>query len=733
MKFFRQKLALAQVFTLSLAALGVLLGILLYVVYTSSEKSILQSAEFARAEASREISDRVIAYIAEVQKVMDHFEIPSRYGSINLDDPSDVERHLYGLLLSRKGLIEISFTHANMTGESEGGWAILDPSTRWQIVVYRLLDEPGGLNRIVTRYTHLEKGRFVFDVRNRPSEGSFLSAPLVRAPDSNIPDPTAHLTFRTPARRKYRGETKHSDIHRSQIDSHLPEDRQRIEVSGQRALLDLNQKLRGVLRIGAHTTQLDRLTQITLDPEAKDNPYRVFICDNTGRLVTRLSPDDALREFENDFRIVPKSMPHEIQLALGQPELKKIDRSQPEHLIHSSRFETQGKQYLATFRAIDTDADWVVGIVVPQEYYLRDLNQIRNHLIFISSGVIFAVILGGFFLFRAVNKASSRIVGETSQMIRFNFEPTPSSSKFRDIEAVLEGIEQAKTAMRALGKYVPINLVRQLYEKKREPVLGGVSKEITLMFTDIENFTGFAEAYPPEQLAQSLGLYLETMAKIIQQETGGTIDKFIGDAIMAIWNAPTPVADHPHAACRAALQCQKTLETLFQSLPWHGLPPFRTRFGLHVEKVLVGNFGAPDRMDYTAIGDGVNLTSRLESLNKHYGTAILVSESIYTQTINRFEFRLIDVVSVKGKSKGLEIYELLGNRGDPIDQRMSSIASQYGQAFEAYRQHQFAQALSLLEKFPDDGPSQLLHRRCQIFLDTPPSPDWDGVYSWTMK
>jgi adenylate cyclase len=134
------------------------------------------------------------------------------------------------------------------------------------------------------------------------------------------------------------------------------------------------------------------------------------------------------------------------------------------------------------------------------------------------------------------------------------------------------------------------------------------------MFSDITGFTTFSQQLEPRQLAEMLGLYLETLSQIIQQDTHGTIDKYIGDAIMTIWNAPGPIRNHPQMACLAAIRCREAARSLAQRPVWRGFPAFETRFGLHCAKALVGHFGARDRMNYTAIRDAINLASRLEAL-----------------------------------------------------------------------------------------------------------------------
>jgi len=210
------------------------------------------------------------------------------------------------------------------------------------------------------------------------------------------------------------------------------------------------------------------------------------------------------------------------------------------------------------------------------------------------------------------------------------------------------------------------------------------------------------------------------------QAADGTVDKYIGDAVMALWNAPRPCPDHAIKACEAALACVARTEALFASQAWEGFAPFVTRFGIHRERVMVGHFGAPDRLSFTAIGDGVNLAARLEGLNKQYGTTILVSETIERAAQGHFAFRRVDRVAVKGKAVAVEVYELLGAL-DVSPERVAA-ARRYERALDAYFARDFAGALALLADARTDGPSRVLAERCRLLHEAPPPPDWDGAF-----
>ena len=288
----------------------------------------------------------------------------------------------------------------------------------------------------------------------------------------------------------------------------------------------------------------------------------------------------------------------------------------------------------------------------------------------------------------------------------------------------MRSLEQAKTALRTMGKYVPVDLVRLLYHDNREPALGGELTEVSMMFSDIEGFTSLAERVPPDVFARALGRYFEVTTAAVH-EHAGVIDKYIGDSLMALWNVPRPCPAHATHACRAALACAAAAEALQGTPAWEGLPPLRTRFGLHKAEVVVGHFGAPNRMSYTCIGDGVNLASRLEGLNKQYGTTIVASQIVRDEAAGEFRFRLLDVVAVQGKTGGVTIYELRGPASQPDP--AAEVVRRYEQAFALYRDRDFAAAVDLLHGQPDDPPSRVLMGRCREFIEDCPA-EWDGVY-----
>jgi adenylate cyclase len=688
----------------------------------------MASSERIRDGATREVSERVSKYLEEAPNVVQQFQSELRHGVFNPRDPLAVETALAGLLFANEDVGEITLISGVQTGVAENGDLELAGTPREQWSAVRVAAAMNG-QRFWTRHIHQEAGAFVEDHRELVPGSQLAALPWRREPGT-IDDPTLHPTFVTPARQDFRGTPLWSDLHWSQLDTDRPEPQRRVEVSVQQVVIDAAGKFLGVLRVGLLTEQLQRAVALRLVPDGVPDPHRIFLCDTDGRLITRLDPSDPLEILDDALRISSAGQPPEVVNALRTPGLHEVSEKKP---LLSSHFDYAGRVFLTTFRKLPEGEtqDWIVGIVVPREYYLGKLTAMRDRLLCILLAIILVPITGGSLILRSVKRAQDQIARESLKMNAFDFAPTSTESAFRDVSAVLESLEKAKTAMRAVGKYAPIDLVRRLYREKREPVLGGEPKEITIMFSDVKNFTTFSENLAPNELAAALGRYLDTMARIIQGETHGMIDKYIGDGIMALWNAPEPLADHAQCACLAALRCREAGRKLAQTAEWRGLPPFETRFGLHCGTALVGHFGAPDRMNYTAIGDTINIGARLECLNKDYGTTIIASEPIVEAAREHFDFRLLDLVAVKGRRQAVSIYELLGKKGETSSLR--EFAAGYEEAFEHYLAGEFTTAIDILIEQQTDPPSAVLLERCRAFLHEPPPADWRGAHVSSSK
>lgn len=285
----------------------------------------------------------------------------------------------------------------------------------------------------------------------------------------------------------------------------------------------------------------------------------------------------------------------------------------------------------------------------------------------------------------------------------------------------------------AFSRYVSSSLVEIITSHPEQLRLGGEKVELTILFSDLAGFTSISEGLSPENLIQLLNEYFTTMTDIIM-ECRGTVDKYIGDAIMAFWGAPLSLPRHADLACEASLAMIRALDSLQQTWRQEGLPMLTARIGLHTGPAIVGNVGSRDRFNYTVMGDSVNLASRLEGVNKIYGTNILISETTYAQVQNDFLCREVDLVRVKGRVQPVAIYELLGRQED---RHHFPWLATFAEGLAAYRQSQWDEAERLwqqvLSQRPGDPPSLCLERRLQIYRQQPPPAAWQGVYTLDTK
>lgn len=714
----RSRLTLVQLFVWTTLGLAVAVGATFFIFLESSRRSIVERSDRLRDAEAVRIGARLSAELGVAVTALENVEASLRFGALRSDAPLAVETRFFSELTDHSTLADIALTHATLLGHGPGGEAQIARGDRWQMMVFRGSADPGS--EILTRWISTEDGRFVARVRRRARGAGLLDAPIER--DSRASDPTAHPTFQTPVSRRLYGKSIWSDLSFSELDSALPEADRRVVVTVQKAVEDAPGHFAGVLRVGLLTQRIDELPRLVTNAS-----QRVFLCDPEGRLVARLDRGDRLEIVGDDLRVASERMPPEIAAALSNPALRELSEERPER---DARLVVGGATYLATFRALDNSQGWVVGVVVPETYYTSDLRALRDR--FFAAIVVMTVVVlaAGGLVLRWLRSSLGQVVAATGRMRGFDFTAAPADASLREMAEVMDGLERAKTSMRALVKYAPIDLVRELFQTNREPELGGELLEISLCFSDIEGFTSLSERLTPDGLAQALGHYLAAMTRGIQS-TNGTVDKFIGDSVMAFWNAPTRCPDHARRACRAVLACMKFTRDLYASPTWRGLPPLLTRFGLHRATVMVGHFGAPERLSYTALGDGVNLASRLEGLCKQYGVAVLASEAIVAQTDGEFAFRFIDRVAVKGKAESVRVYELLGLPSESAD--ALARAGTYECALDAYFARDFSRALSLLIALGDDPPSRVLAARCTAMLAHPPPPDWNGVYVATDK
>ena len=411
------------------------------------------------------------------------------------------------------------------------------------------------------------------------------------------------------------------------------------------------------------------------------------------------------------------------------PALAMIQQSKAENkdnftFVHPNT----GEEYAASFSSFASDRSkrWQVLIVAPLDDFAGPLKENNKRLLIFGSLAIVLQVLFIYFLSRLIAKPLERLekkVNDVRELVDVK-QADVIQSPIREIASLSRAVDTLDHAVRSFAAFVPIALVRHLIESDKQLELGGKSRFLTMMFCDVEAFSTLAENSPSQDLLERISAYLEVVTLAVNEEQG-TIDKFIGDAAMAFWGAPAELPDHTWHACAAAIRIRDKMSALNQKWQAQGLDPLQIRIGIHCDSVMVGNIGSKHRMSYTVMGDAVNVTSRLEGVNKDYGTQICVSQAIFREVGERLVLRPIDVVTVKGRRNNLEIYELL----DVIDSDQPIAESTSTQdvkeqcritklAYLAYTNKNWPEAIrlyqALLDTNPDDHLAANMLQRCAL-------------------
>ncbi len=298
-----------------------------------------------------------------------------------------------------------------------------------------------------------------------------------------------------------------------------------------------------------------------------------------------------------------------------------------------------------------------------------------------------------------------------------------------------EGREK-RQIRRAFQHYLNKTVVDMVIKDPSRLKLGGERRECTVFFSDVRGFTTLSEKLAPEQLVHVLNTYLTPMTDLIFKYDG-TLDKYIGDAIMAFFNAPIDQSDHAIRACHVSVDMMTELDHLRKVWAAEGMThTIDIGIGLNSGPMVVGNMGTPNYFNYTAMGDTVNLGSRLEGINKEYGTNIIISQSTYDLAKEVIHVREMDLVKVKGKNDPVHIYELVGKGG--ASGVTKDLIEQWARALAMYRTQKWDEAALLFEMIktqikPGDGPCETYMERCELLRAEPPGPSWDGVWTMTTK
>ena len=381
--------------------------------------------------------------------------------------------------------------------------------------------------------------------------------------------------------------------------------------------------------------------------------------------------------------------------------------------------------YIATISEIAAvkHKNWSILMVIPVMAVVGPLHDTNRKILLLGTFAVLLQITIIFFLARLISKPLERITLEVQAIIRLDPSKSFKTHKIiTEISSLANAIIKLKSTINAFILYVPRTLVNDLLSSGKDLEIGGESRYLTVLFSDLKDFSSLAEKTPSREFLQRVSAYLGLMTYAIKEE-GGTLDKFIGDGVMAFWGAPLLDQHHAYHACVAAVKGKRRLVTLNEQLKSENKPPLSARIGIHSDAVLVGNIGSEERLSYTVVGDGVNIASRLEEINKEFGTAICISHSLFKEAGERLWVRPIDLISVKGRSGAFLIYELVAIR-DGNDETLASVTEQElcnltKDAYEHYAIGKYLLAKQIYQTMVDrldDDLSKVMVKKCDLNL-----------------
>ena len=479
--------------------------------------------------------------------------------------------------------------------------------------------------------------------------------------------------------------------------------------------IDVDKKRQGVLGIIIELSRVSRfLSQLTTGKTAG-----AFILDRSGGIVAAPDADaDEVTALKTTHPLLPVA----ISALKDSAGVYNPDDGQQYRL----RVSRNDEAYEVVLNPLSLPG-WSLATVVPESEFLGPVKKtIRELVLGLAVLIVIAGASSAWLAQRLIAAPLVRVVGEIKHVERFELDKVRRHpSRLTELENLSGAIADMAGGLSAFRKYIPADLVRTLAHEGIEPKPGGTIRPMTVMFADIAGFTGLSERLG-DKIILLLSRYLDAVSAEVNTHHG-TIDKFIGDAVMAFWGAPASNPDHALEACRAAFASQRALHE--NGIVDDKGEPLRIRIGINSGDMLVGNIGSEVRLNYTVIGDAVNVASRLEGANKQYGTEIMIGPDTRRLAGDSIYVRELDLLAVYGRAGGMPIYELLGIAG--ADPDPSSWVASYELGLRAYRMRDFTAAIvqfeNVLQARPFDGPSKIMVERCQTFLESPPSENWSGV------
>jgi adenylate cyclase len=483
--------------------------------------------------------------------------------------------------------------------------------------------------------------------------------------------------------------------------------------------IDVYQERQGVLAVIIEYTRLSHfLAQLEVGRTGT-----AFILDGRGELIAAPDKDaDELHPAHSQGALLP--LAREALAQAGDDGRKAAWRR---------RLTSQGEAYEVALTPLPFPG-WSLATVIPESEFLGPVETtLRRLIVGLAVGALLAALLSAMLARSVIAAPLARVVGEIRHVETFALEQVRRHpSRLAEISSLSSAIAEMAAGLSAFRRFIPADLVRLLLRQGVEAKPGGSIQELTVMFIDVAGFTGLSERMG-DRVLPLLSKYLDVTSEVIVAN-GGTIDKFIGDAVMAFWGAPTAQPDHAVLCCRAALACRKAIKSA--GITDDDGHPLQIRIGINSGRMLVGNIGSELRLNYTVVGDAVNVASRLESANKQYGTRILIGAETRRLVRDAFVTREIDRIAVYGRAEGLAVHELIGLAEDGSSESATWIA-RYEQGLAHYRDRNFSEAIldfeAVVRERPHDRPAAMLLDRCERLLQSGVDETWTPVAALTSK
>jgi adenylate cyclase len=482
-----------------------------------------------------------------------------------------------------------------------------------------------------------------------------------------------------------------------------------------------------VIAVFAADLSVETLSRVLAEHRVGGNGV-VFILDEQQRLLGHPEPDRVLVDVNGHLEIAKA-------VDFSDPVLADAVRKRTAGA--GDRFRAplgpKGEEYMVSFSRFPENfgKDWTIGVIAAESDFVGPLRRASAMIVLIGLTFLVLASIAVVWVSRLLTKPIQALTEETDRIRNLDLaSEVKVRSSVLEVQTLAEALGTMKTALRSFGAYVPKGVLKGIVDSGVGTEVGGERRELTIMFTDVKGFTRTSENMAPEDVLNQLSIYFEGISRVLDAHNG-VIDKFIGDGVMAMWNAPQLDADHVVNACAAMLACRAIIHHLNTDLVANNYPPMPTRFGLHTAVAVVGNVGSHDRMQYTALGAAVNLASRVESLNKPFGTEMLVTGAVEEAARERFVFRPLGPAVASGTSTPVLLFELVGAVGDaPHAATADDLLRVAGwrEAYVAYVDGDWARAAEAFRahhrRYPDDLACRLLLDRTQLNAADPERADF---------